>query len=303
MKPTLLILAAGMGSRYGGLKQLDAVGPAGETIMDYSVFDALRAGFGKVVYVIRKDFEQAFRDQIASKWANVTHVDFAFQEFDRFVPEDMRGRISRKKPWGTAHAILVADEVVAEPFAVINADDYYGKSSFDKMASFLENECSERHYAMVGYRLANTLSENGAVSRGICQMNSRGHLIKVSECTGIQRSNGLITGTDENGNAVTLQPDDLVSMNLWGFHPYIFELLKKGFDEFLRTNVDNPSAEFYISTYANQLIQSHQITFSVIPSDASWYGVTYQADKPIVQKAFEEMISAGLYPTPLWESL
>ena len=298
MKPTLLILAAGMGSRYGGLKQLDEVGQAGEAIMDYSIYDALKAGFGKVVFVIRRDFETAFRQKIGSRWEGKTEVAYAFQDMDAFVPQHP-GQVERQKPWGTGHAILVAKEVVNEPFVAINADDFYGYSGFAKMAAFLTTDCAPRHYGMVGYVLDKTLSDNGAVSRGVCSMDGKHNLRTVTECTGIKATADGIFYDGENGRT-PLDGKSLVSMNIWGFHPAIFELLQKGFDEFVAANTASPKAEFYISTFANQLINDGTATFAVLPNDEKWYGVTYQEDKPVVQRAFTEMTAAGKYPSPLW---
>ncbi len=299
MKPTLLILAAGMGSRYGGLKQLDTVGPSGETIMDYSIFDALRAGFKKVVFVIRTDFEQEFKEKIAAKWSAHVEVDFAFQGTDTFVP-DIQGQVSRQKPWGTGHAVLVAKQVVTDPFVVINADDYYGRSGFMKMHAFLTGKCSELHFAMVGYILKNTLSDHGAVSRGVCEMDENFILKKITECTGIEKGLEPLKGKNEEGIEIEIPSDSLVSMNLWGFHPHIFTLLQKGFDDFVQKNFQNPKAEFYISSFANRLIHSKTATFSVLPTDEKWYGVTYQEDKEPVKKAFQELTAKGIYPSPLW---
>jgi len=300
MKPTLLILAAGMGSRYGGLKQLDEVGQAGEAIMDYSIYDALRAGFGKVVFVIRRDFEAAFKEKIASRWEGKTEIGFAFQDMDAFVPK-VAGQVERAKPWGTGHAVLVAKNVVKEPFVSINADDYYGYSGFKKMADFLTSDCQPTHYGMVGYVLKNTLSENGAVARGVCSMDENYLLTTVTECTGIEETPDGIFYNAENGEKAPLSPQSLVSMNLWGFHPHIFELLQNGFDDFVAANASSPKAEFYISTYANHLINTGAATFSVLPNDEKWYGVTYREDKETVQQAFAEMTGAGKYPSPLWK--
>ena len=285
-----------MGSRYGGLKQLDAVGAGGETIMDYSIFDALRAGFGKIVYVIRRDFEEEFREKVARRWEGKAEIAFAFQEKDKYVP-DLPNLIERTKPWGTAHAILVAKEVVNEPFVAINADDYYGLSGFEKMANFLSNDCKPTHYGMVGYVLKNTLSEFGAVSRGVCSMDERGNLSTVTECKGIvPTANGEVFYKNEAGEIQPLDPNALVSMNIWGFHPHIFELLEEGFAHFVRMNAQYPAAEFYISSFANHLIEAGVATFAVLPNDEKWYGVTYREDKPIVQAAFEEMAKEGKYP-------
>lgn len=300
MKPTLLILAAGMGSRYGGLKQLDEVGQAGEAIMDYSIYDALRAGFGKVVFVIRRDFEAAFKEKIASRWEGKTEIAFAYQDMDAFVPK-VAGQVERAKPWGTGHAVLVAKNVVKEPFVCINADDYYGYSGFKKMADFLTSDCQPTHYGMVGYVLKNTLSENGAVARGVCSMDENFLLTTVTECTGIEEAPAGIFYNAENGEKAPLSPGSLVSMNLWGFHPHIFELLQNGFDDFVAANAASPKAEFYISTFANHLINTGMATFSVLPNDEKWYGVTYREDKETVQQAFADMTGAGKYPSPIWE--
>ena len=299
MKPTLLILAAGMGSRYGGLKQIDPVGQGGETIMDYSIYDALKAGFGKVVFVIRHEFEEAFKEKIARRWQGKANLDFAFQEMDTFVPV-VAGQVERAKPWGTGHAVLVAKNVVHEPFVAINADDYYGYSGFEKMAGFLTNYCQPTHYAMVGYILKNTLSEHGAVSRGVCSMDKNYRLKTVTECTGIEQTPEGIFYNKEKDVRATLDAEALVSMNLWGFHPHIFELLQQGFDRFVQTHADNPRAEFYISTFANQLIESSTATFTVLPNDEKWYGVTYREDREMVQAAFADMTKAGKYPSSLW---
>jgi dTDP-glucose pyrophosphorylase len=298
MKPTLLILAAGMGSRYGGLKQLDEVGQAGEAIMDFSIYDALKAGFGKVVFVIRRDFEQEFKDKIGSRWEGKIAVEYAFQGSDTYVPA-VEGQVERAKPWGTGHAVLVAKDVVHEPFVAINADDFYGYSGFEKMADFLVNGCQPTNYAMVGYVLKNTLSENGAVSRGVCSMDKNNLLRSVTECTGIEETPDGIFYSGENGKT-SLDASALVSMNIWGFHPHIFELLQGGFNDFVAANAANPKAEFYISSFANDLINSGTASFEVLPNDEKWYGVTYREDKEMVQSAFKEMTGRGVYPVGLW---
>lgn len=299
MKPTLLILAAGMGSRYGGLKQLDEVGQAGEAIMDYSIYDAIKAGFGKVVFVIRRDFEQEFKDKIGSRWEGKIEVEYAFQGADTLVPA-VEGQVERAKPWGTGHAVLVAKDVVNEPFVAINADDFYGYAGFEKMATFLVNDCRPTNYAMVGYVLKNTLSENGAVSRGVCSMDENNLLRTVTECTGIEETADGIFYTGENGKT-PLDGQSLVSMNIWGFHPHIFELLQNGFNDFVAANAANPKAEFYISSFANDLINNGTATFEVLPNDEKWYGVTYREDKEMVQAAFAEMTGRQVYPVGLWE--
>ncbi len=287
-----------MGSRYGGLKQLDEVGQAGEAIMDYSIYDAIKAGFGKVVFVIRRDFEQEFKDKIGSRWEGKVQVEYAFQGPDTYVPA-VEGQVERAKPWGTGHAVLVAKDVVHEPFVAINADDFYGYSGFEKMADFLSAHCKPTNYAMVGYVLKNTLSENGAVSRGVCSMDENNLLRTVTECTGIEETADGIFHSGENGKT-PLDASALVSMNIWGFHPHIFELLQVGFNDFVAANAANPKAEFYISSYANDLINSGTASFEVLPNDEKWYGVTYREDKETVQAAFAEMTKQGKYPVPLW---
>jgi len=298
MKPTLLILAAGMGSRYGGLKQLDTLGPNEEVLIEYSIFDAIRAGFGKVVFVIRKDIEQAFRERFSGKFEDKIAVDYAFQAINTPV-EGLDELPEREKPWGTAHAVLVAHDKINEPFAVINADDYYGISSFESMAQFLQSDCTPDHYAMIGYQLDKTLSDAGHVNRGVCDVNGQGHLTDVVERHKIQRTdNGIVF--DDGGQQGQLAPDALVSMNFWGFHPNIFEVIRQQFIQFVRDNQDNPRAEFYIPLVVNDLIQKGAIKLSVIPNAERWYGVTYQEDKPMVQKAFAQLTEEGKYPGQLW---
>ncbi len=299
MKPSLLILAAGMGSRYGGLKQVDPVGKAGEVIMDYSIHDALKAGFGKVVFVIRREFEEAFKEKIARRWEGKAHLSFVFQEKDTYVPA-VAGQVERIKPWGTGHAVLVGKEVIQEPFVAINADDYYGYSGFEKMANFLSQECSPTHYAMVGYVLKNTLSEYGTVSRGVCSMDEHFTLQTVTECTGIGQTQEGVFYKNERGEREPLDANALVSMNLWGFHPHIFELLQKDFNRFVEAHVDDPRAEFYISSFANQLIETGTAAFTVLPNDEKWYGVTYRDDREMVEAAFAAMTKTGKYSSPLW---
>ena len=299
MKPTLLILAAGMGSRYGSLKQLDGVGPTGETIIDFSVYDAIKAGFGKVVFVIRENFAKDFQTYITKKFEDQIEVVFVFQEVD--VPVEGIAEIPpRQKPWGTAHAVLVAHKVIQEPFAVINADDFYGASSFQVIADFLRNEVAEDHYAMVGFVLKNTLSDNGSVSRGVCTMDENKHLKTVVERTKIQRQNGSVYYY-EGAVPVKVSEDALVSMNFWGFHPNIFEATRKHFVEFVKENTDDPKAEFYIPLVVNDLIQKGEIKLTVLTSEEKWYGVTYKEDKATVQNALSRLTAGGTYPKPLWQ--
>jgi UTP-glucose-1-phosphate uridylyltransferase len=299
MKPTLLVLAAGMGSRYGGLKQIDPVGLNDETILEFSVYDAIKAGFGKVVFIIRRSIEQPFKEKIGITFENIIPVEYVFQESSSPI-EGLPPIPEREKPWGTGHAVLVAAEVIKEPFAVINADDFYGFDSFAIMAKFLTTECSSEKHAMIGYYLNNTLSDFGAVSRGVCTSNATGYLTSIAETHQIIKNNQEITG-DLNGNKVTLNEKTLVSMNFWGFHPSIFEYLRLGFIQFVEENKDHPKAEYYIPLVADQLIASDEAKIVVIPSAAQWFGVTYQEDKPFVKEALKMITEQGAYPTlGLW---
>ncbi|MEO0338204.1 MAG: sugar phosphate nucleotidyltransferase [Bacteroidota bacterium] len=298
MKPTLLILAAGMGSRYGGLKQVDALGPHGEALIEYSVYDAIRAGFGKVVFVIRKSIEVAFKEKIGNKFSTEIEVVYAFQEMDSPI-EGIDHFPDREKPWGTAHAVLVAQGLIQEPFAVINADDYYGISGFATMVNFLTQQVSPTDYSMIAYQLNNTLSDAGHVNRGICEVNSNGHLTNVVERHKIHRSPEGIRYL-EGGDQDFLSPKALVSMNFWGFHPNIFETIREGFVRFVAENQDNPKAEFYIPLVVNQQIHADEIKLHVLANDEQWYGVTYQEDKIKVQHAFDQLSEQGKYPRPLW---
>jgi UTP-glucose-1-phosphate uridylyltransferase len=299
MKPTLLVLAAGMGSRYGGLKQIDPVGLNDETILEFSVYDAIKAGFGKVVFIIRRSIEQPFKEKIGITFENIIPVEYVFQESSSPI-EGLPPIPEREKPWGTGHAVLVAAEVIKEPFAVINADDFYGFDSFAIMAKFLTTECSSEKHAMIGYYLNNTLSDFGAVSRGVCTSNATGYLTSIAETHQIIKNDQEITG-DLNGNKVTLNEKTLVSMNFWGFHPSIFEYLRLGFIQFVEENKDHPKAEYYIPLVADQLIASDEAKIVVIPSAAQWFGVTYQEDKPFVKEALKMITEQGSYPTlGLW---
>ncbi len=299
MKPTLIVLAAGMGSRYGGLKQLDGVGPSAETIMDYSVYDALRAGFGKVVFIIRKSFFDDFTEKVTQKFADRIEVFFVFQEVNSAVTgvEDLP---DRTKPWGTAHAVLVAAPLVREPFAVVNADDYYGVTSLQMMGDFLSTHAAPDHAAMVGFELAKTLSDNGSVSRGVCAMDEAKLLETVVERHKIERIDGQVY-FQENEQKVALSENSLVSMNLWGFHPSIFEAIRVHFIEFVKENYQNPTAEFYIPLVVNNLMEQGKMKVSVLPSEEKWYGVTYKEDKASVQKALLQLNENGVYPNPLWK--
>jgi UTP-glucose-1-phosphate uridylyltransferase len=276
---TLLILAAGMGSRYGGMKQLDELGPNGETIMDYSVNDAIAAGFTKVVFVIRKSMQEAFEAQILSKYKHKIVCECVYQELDA-LPEGFQSNPEREKPYGTAHAILVAKDAIKEPFAVINADDFYSRKAFSAMADFLRLPAQEEKpvFSMIGYQLKNTLSEHGTVSRGVCQTNENKELVTITEMTKIQQENHLIYHSDEKGKVI-LTGEEPVSMNFWGFTPYFFTFLNNLFIDFLKENNQNPKSEFPIPSAINYFITNHLATIKVIDCDAEWFGVTYQADR------------------------
>lgn len=299
MKPTLLILAAGMGSRYGGLKQIDGVGPNDEILLEYSIYDALQAGFGKVVFVIRKDIEAAFMEKIGNKIAQVAEIDFVYQEYGTPIT-GVPAFPNREKPWGTGHAILVAYETIKEPFAVINADDYYGVDGFRSMARFLTSDCQPEHFCMIGYVLANTLSENGFVSRGVCEVDADFKLLSVTERTKIGREADGQICYEEAGQKVALPDETYVSMNFWGFHPRIFESLRSDFVQFVQDNWENPKAEFYIPTAVNNMMNHQGLKVSLLPSHDLWYGVTYQEDRGTVARAFQQFIAEGRYPEKLW---
>lgn len=301
MKPTLLVLAAGMGSRYGSLKQIDPVGPSGETIIDYSIYDAVRAGFGKVVFIIRKSFEQDFKDIFISKLQPYIPVEYVFQEIDN-VPEGLSFSPERSKPWGTAHAILMAKDIIHEPFAVINGDDFYGSDAFKTMADFLNSLTPDQQtqYSLVGYHVGNTMSENGSVSRGVCQEDANQNLVSVTERTNIQYIDGGIA-FQQAEESVYLDPETLVSMNFWGFTPEYFKQTESMFIDFVKENSDNLKAEFYIPTAIDKLISSSAASVKVLRSSAKWFGVTYKDDKPLVIEKLAQLIKAGVYPAQLWK--
>ena len=300
MKPTLLILAAGMGSRYGGLKQIDPVGVSGEAIIEYSIYDAIKAGFGKVVFVIRRDFEELFKEKIGGQFESKIQVEYAFQDFDAYIPSDLTIPEERKKPWGTGHAVLVAKDLINEPFAVINADDYYGSESFHQIADFLENEASPERHAMVGYIMQNTLSDHGTVNRGVCQTDVNGNLKEVVERYRIKQAGDIAEYYDEEENKGTTPLDTVVSMNFWGFHQSIFDVYESMFETFIREKIAVEKSEFLIPTVVDHQINSKAASYKVITCNDRWYGVTYKADKEPVQQAFAEMTIDGVYPTPLW---
>ena len=301
MKPTLFVLAAGMGSRYGGLKQLDGVGPNGETIMDYSIFDAVRSGFGKVVFVIRESFENDFREKIIKKYEHIIPVEIVFQELDR-LPEGFTVPENRVKPWGTNHAVLMGQAVIKEPFAVINADDFYGRESFRVLAGFLQSlENKKNTYAMVGYRIGNTLSESGSVARGICSTDRDGFLTSVVERTYIIRdTDGIIKYKDEDEHLCAVDENIPVSMNMWGFTPEYFDYSNEQLIEFLKQNSDNPKAEFYIPSVVNYLIVNDKAKVKVLDTPSKWFGVTYADDRATVVEKIKELIGQGAYPEKLF---
>jgi len=295
--PTLLVLAAGMGSRYGGMKQIDPVGPDGETIMDYSIFDARRAGFAKVVFVIRKEIERQFKETIGTRFDKRMPVEYVFQEIDKLVPAHAMPS-GRTKPWGTTHAVLMASTSIHEPFAVINADDFYGEASFRAMARHLQ--AGSPDFAMVGFELRNTLSDFGSVSRGVCTVDGTGYLGHIVELKSIERFGGQIINTDAEGNGITLRGDETVSMNLWGFTPHVFPLLHEYFDEFLERNAGDMKAECYIPTTVNDLISSGDARVKVLRSGESWFGVTYREDRPRAVGHIQRLVEGGYYPKRLW---
>lgn len=299
MKPTLFILAAGMGSRYGGLKQLDGLGPSGETIMDYSVYDALRAGFGKIVFVIRHDFEQEFRDKIISKYEGHVPVEVVFQDINT-LPQGFSPNPERTKPWGTNHAVLMGKEAIREPFGVINADDYYGADSFRILGDFLRSVKDRKNsYCMIGFNIENTLSENGGVSRGLCEVDSDGFLSGVKECHGIERKEGRLIQVEEGEN-VPFPENASVSMNMWGFTPDYFDYSEKAFVEFLKEHSNDLKTEFYIPSVVNDLINNGTVTLKVEQTPNRWFGVTYAADREATVAQFKKLVEEGLYPTPLF---
>ena len=298
MKPTLLILAAGMGSRYGGLKQLDAVGPSGETILDYSVFDAIRAGFGRVVFVIRHDFEEEFKKSVGSKYAGKIDVDYAFQVLDD-LPEGYSVPEGRTKPWGTGHAIRAARTAIKEPFAAINADDFYGRDAFAKIGAFLAAPRKPYSFAMVGYRLDKTLSDNGTVARGICS-TADGHLATVTEMTKLRADGPNKVINDDPAQPATLTGAERVSMNLWGFGAELFDELAVRFPAWLAARGQELKSEWYIPFIVDELIKEGKAQVDVLPTDSSWFGVTYREDKPFVVDSIAKLVKAGEYPEKLW---
>lgn len=298
-KPTLVVLAAGMGSRYGGLKQMDSFTPQGDTIIDFSIYDALQAGFGKFVFIIRKSFEAEFKEIFNKKLEGKAEVAYVYQELD-CVPEAYVNP-ERTKPWGTGHALLMAKDAVKENFAIINADDFYSREAFESMAkALMETDKESYDFKTMAYLLKNTVSDHGFVSRGECQVDENGFLLDVTERTHIEKVNGELMRKDDDGEFVSINPDTVVSMNFWGFTPKCFEFGEELFLQFLEENKANLKAEFYLPSIVNEILKSGKATVEVLKSDAKWFGVTYQEDKAIVQKAIEELKEANVYPEYLW---
>ena len=299
MQPTLLILAAGMASRYGSMKQIEAFGPGGETIMDYSIYDAKKAGFDKVVFIIRKDFAEDFKEIFEPKLKGKIETMYAYQDLDDNT-EGFTIPADRKKPWGTAHAVLSAKECVNEPFAVINADDFYGRDAFEKAARFLTQEVRSEKYSIIGYELPKTLSEHGTVSRGVCEVDANGNLVTISERTKIFKEGDKIIYEDENGRHEVSQ-DSKVSMNFWCFDLSVFSHIQDLFHQFLRENINNPKAEFFIPIVGDAFIREKGGTIKVIPTSSQWFGITYKEDAPIVRQMIKQLVEKGEYPEALWK--
>lgn len=301
-KPTLLVLAAGMGSRYGGLKQLDPMGPNGETLLDYSVFDALRGGFGSVTFVIRRDFEDIFRNQIGKRYEGRTEVRYVFQQLD-VLPAGFSVPEGREKPWGTTHAIWCAKDVVKEPFAAINADDFYGAEAYSTLAKFLAEtpmEATPAQLAMVGYKLSNTLSDHGTVSRGVCKADANGLLTHIVEATKIEKTATGGRQVEADGSVTEFTGEEPCSMNFWGFTPSIFPMLEEEMIAFLQKQGTEAKSECLIPNTVGTLIQKQLATLKVLTTDSTWFGVTYREDKPIVMESLRKLIAAGAYPEKLW---
>jgi hypothetical protein len=299
MKPTLVILAAGMASRYGSMKQVDGFGPNGETIIEYSIFDAIKAGFGKISFIIREEFLDSFKAIFEPKLAGKVETDYIFQSYD-LKPFGIDKTIDRAKPWGTAHAVLSARNQVHEPFCVINADDYYGYDAFEKMAYFLNNEVADDKFSIIGYQVDRTLSEYGTVSRGVCEVNADGNMVAINERLKVYFAKDGSVVYEEDGKEIPLASKSPVSMNFWGFTPAVFKLTEPLFKDFVAANETNPKAEFFIPLIGDELIKSGKASFKVIPTSAKWFGVTYKEDKPIVQKSISELVANGTYPEKLW---
>lgn len=299
MKPTLLILAAGMGSRFGGLKQVEPIGPNGEAIIDYSIYDAIKAGFGKVVFVIRESFADAFKEKFDPKLKGKIDVDYVFQELDN-LPEGFSLPEGREKPWGTAHAILVTKNVINEPFCALNADDFYGYNAYKVMADFLTQSANPTEYSMVGYKLSHTLSDYGSVSRGICDVDENDLLRKIVETIKIIKRDNKIISIESDGSEVELTGNESASMNIWGFKPSVFPILEEKFTEFLKNHINEPKSEIYIPSVVFDMIQEQKAKVKVLKADSPWFGVTYKEDKPRVVAKINKLIEQGEYPEKLY---
>lgn len=302
MSPTLLILAAGIGSRFGGLKQAEGVGPSGEAILDYSIYDAIRAGFKKVVFVIRKDIHEDMKRIFFDKWAGKIEIDYVFQELDD-LPGGFRSPGGRIKPWGTGHAIWVAREKVMEPFCMINADDFYGRNSFELAAGFLGNidNLLQSRYALIGYVLKNTLSEHGFVSRAECIADQNRMLTSITERLKIKREGGEVMFQDDDGSSRVISEETIVSMNMWGFMPSLFRHLEEDLLGFLEVSAGSDKAEFLLPNVIDRLIKSGEVEIPVIPTEAKWFGMTYPQDRELVRGKLADLVKAGEYPTPVWQ--
>lgn len=299
-KVSLLVLAAGIGSRYGGLKQVDKLGPSGERIIDYSIYDAIRAGFRKVVFVIRRDIEEEINELLIKNLRNYVEVDYVFQDLDN-LPEGFKPPQNRVKPWGTGHAVIVAREKIREPFAVINSDDFYGYDAFHQIMQYLQYaKADSNEFYVVGYLLKNTLSEFGAVSRGVCSIDERGYLDSIKEQKKIYKEGNKIFCEEEN-NKMELLPETLVSMNFWGFTPIVFDMFEELFKKFLKENINDEKSEFYIPTAIDTLIKNNKCKVKVIPTNSEWFGVTYKEDRPKVVEIIHRLVEQRKYPTPLWK--
>ncbi len=300
----LIVMAAGIGSRYGGLKQIDPIGPNDEIILDYSIFDGQQAGFGKIIFVINREVELAFRERIDSTIGKFYETVYVYQELDD-LPEGFEVPDGRQKPWGTAHAVLCCEDWIEGPFAVINADDFYGQTAFKMLGSFLKDAKDKSgiyNLCMIGYRLVNTLTEHGHVARGVCKVDRKGHLIAVHERTKIKKFNGEVKYTEDGKNWIEIPADSLVSLNMWGFTPAIFSELRERFSHFLAENRGNLlTAEYFLPDVINQLLLEEKATVQVLETDERWYGITYQEDKDRVKNAIQELIHQGVYPKKLWE--
>lgn len=300
-KPTLVVMAAGMGSRYGGLKQIDSIGPNGELIIEYSIYDAIKAGFGKVVFIIKEDLKDIFRDKIGRKIEQIINTEYVFQDIDCGVPKDFDIPVERVKPWGTGHAVYCCKDIVTGPFAVINADDFYGQTTYKLMYDYLTSNDGDYDYAMVGFILENTLTENGTVARGICEVNQEQELISITERTAIKSFNDTTKFTQDNETWHEIPSESIVSMNIWGFRPTIFKELENNFIKFIENMDSNKlKSEFYLPSVVDKMVKEDKASVKVLVSKEQWYGVTYKEDKDNVCKSISELMGTT-YPSKLWE--